>query len=168
MADKDKKPKTGKPGEPITMRKITSLAIMGTPISKVAAEYVDGGQVELYKIIGVAHRMRKTRSQFGEGVAFKGKFYVQRTNDKTEFQGPEFIAPPDLSDELQSAFATSPDNKSIEFKASVSIMIDEEAKPLGYAWLSEPIGKIGGQDQLAALAKEAFGSIPKALTGPTR
>lgn len=147
------------------MKSATSRAIMETEISKVAAEF-DEGQVELYKVIGNIIRMRRTASKFGEGVAFRGKFLFRR-NDGKDFTSAEFIPPGDLSDEIQGAWANRPEDQgSLEFSASVSIIVDETIKPLGYSWLCEPITKIGAVNPLAALAEKVFGEVPKALAPP--
>lgn len=126
------------------------LAIMGQPIKKIADEYEDG-QVHLCNVAGTITRMRATRSKFGEGVGFKGVFAAIR-NDGQRFEFREFFAPNDLQDELQTAWAQREDGvNSLDFAARISIIVDPEAKPLGYTYLSEPLEQIGATNPSEAL-----------------
>jgi hypothetical protein len=151
MAKKPSKSATADTGKPAFKKSIGTLAIMGVSIAQFAKEF-EPGQVPLYSIAGSITRMRATRSKFGEGVGFKGVFLIKR-DDGVLFECREFFAPPDLQDELQTAWAQRADNvHTLDFQANVSIVIDPEAKPLGYTYLSEPVGNIGGTTQMSALA----------------
>ena len=151
MAKKPAKTSTAEKGKPTFKKSIGALAIMGASIQSIAKEF-DPGQVPLFAVAGTITRMRATRSKFGEGVGFKGVFLIKR-EDGELFEAREFFAPPDLQDELQTAWAQRPDGvHTLDFQANVSIVVDPEAKPLGYTYLSEPVGNFGGSTQLAGLA----------------
>jgi len=149
-------------GKAAFKKSMSVLAIMGVPIKTIAGEYEDG-QVHLCDVAGTITRMRATRSKFGEGVGFKGVFAAIR-NDGARFEFREFFAPSDLQDELQTAWAQREEGvNSLDFAARISIIVDPEAKPLGYTYLSEPLGQIGATNPSEAL----FGKL-LALEAPKK
>lgn len=148
------------------MRKITAKNLCGD-LKKMAGEFEDGSEIELFIVGGQISRLRPISTQFGDSMGFRGKFRAQViAGDKKgkTLEGIEFFAPGDLEDELISAFQNRADGAAVEFAAKISLQVNSEL-PRGYVFIAEPLIDAAPSDALENLFKRAD---IKALQAPTK
>lgn len=124
---------------------------------------VDLGSKFLARIIGIVRRIRETKTQFGESLAFRGEFFAKRF-DGEEFQTIEAFFPAFFHDQLHNAFSGRPDGvDQIEFAIDLHIKRRDELQ-VGYEYDVQPVKSPEPSNAIASLVSEIDGL--KALPAP--
>src|SRR5271156_2541853 len=105
-----------------TVKKISSKTVMGTvPVP------ADGQQVMLYRVVGIAHKMRYVETNLGQSIGFKGDWRAVRFSDHAQFEANEAFFPKIITDMIEQAIASSEDEHP-QIKCAFDIGVKGDAK----------------------------------------
>lgn len=126
------------------VRKISTATIIGNmPIES----WVPGRDEELFTIVGIADGIREGSSNFGDWVAFIGKFVARRNSDKREFAGSEAYIPEPLQSMLLAALKES---GTVQVAVKVCAKYHERSTTK-YTYYVKPLNELPESDTMKQL-----------------
>lgn len=142
------------------VKKISSKTVMGTvPVP------ADGVMIPLYRVVGIAHKMRYVETNLGQSIGFKGDWRAVRFLDHEMFEANEAFFPKIITDMLEQAIAASEDEHP-QIKCAFDIGIKGDAKSATkYVYTVTPLVKPVETSGMTELLDQT--NKMKALPAPT-
>ncbi|MEG9862950.1 MAG: hypothetical protein V6Z82_06960 [Flavobacteriales bacterium] len=137
------------------IKKLTVKTVVGNLKAMVKAGDVTEGAI--MRVMGIATGQQSGTSDFGDWIAFKGKFRAINIITGEEFHSAKCLLPEVASDLVVAAMA---ENESVEFAFDIKIQLDETAAT-GYVYLAQPLVEAQQDDPLERLASSVTMALPK-------
>jgi hypothetical protein len=116
------------------LKKISPKTVMGE-----IPKPVPGTPIALYRVVGIARKLRYVETNLGQSVGFKGDWRAVRFKDHEQFEATEAFFPPVIQGMLEAVLLESDGDG--EIKCAFDIGVKHHTVPIGYEYTVTPIVK---------------------------
>lgn len=155
-------------------KKLAARQIIGSAadIKKIVLSLDNGASTNLFRVVGLASRVRHVTTKYGDSVGLRGEFIATRASDGAQFAAIEFFLPDFATQLVMNAInsgkkAENSDDVQVEVAMDIGVTRRDDIA-IGYEYTCTPVQPLKASSPLEALIARTNETAPLKLSAPEK